>query len=62
MDRLTVWCAQHDEKTLQPAKARAVELPSLSGLESTYVGAGVDEGTQPSPGGGEGHRKRGRLV
>ncbi|HET9571978.1 MAG TPA: pectate lyase [Bacteroidales bacterium] len=32
--RKTVWCAQHDEKTLLPAKARAYELPSLSGSES----------------------------
>jgi pectinesterase len=31
---LTVWCAQHDEKTLAPAKARAYELPSYSGAES----------------------------
>jgi pectinesterase len=30
----TVWCAQHDEKTLAPAKARSYELPSLSGQES----------------------------
>jgi pectinesterase len=30
----TVWCAQHDEITLKPAKARAYELPSLSGQES----------------------------
>jgi pectinesterase len=30
----TVWCAQHDEKTLLPAKARAYELVSLSGQES----------------------------
>lgn len=30
----TVWCAQHDEKTLLPAKARAYELISLSGSES----------------------------
>ena len=30
----TVWCAQHDEKTLLPAKARAYELPSFSGGES----------------------------
>lgn len=30
----TVWCAQHDEITLLPAKARAYELPSLSGSES----------------------------
>lgn len=32
--QLTVWCAQHDENTLLPAKARAYELPSLSGAES----------------------------
>ena len=32
--RLTAWCAQHDEKTLAPAKARAYEHPSLSGAES----------------------------
>ncbi len=30
----TAWCAQHDEKTLLPAKARAYELISLSGQES----------------------------
>ena len=35
--KLTVWCAQHDEHTLQPAKARAYELPSLSGGESIGV-------------------------
>jgi PelA/Pel-15E family pectate lyase len=35
--KLTVWCAQHDEKTLAPAKARAYELPSLSGSESVGV-------------------------
>ncbi len=34
---LTVWCAQHDEKTLKPAKARAYELPSLSGQESVGI-------------------------
>src|SRR5688500_725799 len=33
----TVWCAQHDEKTLAPAKARAYELPSLSGGESASI-------------------------
>ena len=31
---LTAWCAQHDTLTLAPAKARAYELPSLSGQES----------------------------
>jgi PelA/Pel-15E family pectate lyase len=33
----TVWCAQHDEKTLAPAKARSYELPSLSGSESVGI-------------------------
>src|SRR5436189_5372651 len=32
--RLTVWCAQHDEKTLAPRPARTFELASLSGAES----------------------------
>ena len=35
--RLTAWCAQHDEKTLAPAKARAYEHPSLSGAESVGI-------------------------
>jgi PelA/Pel-15E family pectate lyase len=30
----TVWCAQHDEKTLAPANARAFERASFSGGES----------------------------
>lgn len=34
---LTTWCAQHDEKTLLPAKARSYELPSLSGGESPGI-------------------------
>ncbi len=34
---LTVWCAQHDEKTLAPAQARAYELPSYSGGESVDI-------------------------
>jgi hypothetical protein len=33
----TVWCAQHDEHTLEPAWARAYEPPSLSGSESVGV-------------------------
>jgi PelA/Pel-15E family pectate lyase len=33
----TVWCAQHDEKTFAPAKARSYELPSFSGSESVGV-------------------------
>ncbi len=35
--KLTVWCAQYDKKTLQPAKARAFELISLSGSESVGI-------------------------
>jgi PelA/Pel-15E family pectate lyase len=31
------WCAQYDEVTLQPAKARSYELPSLSGSESVDI-------------------------
>jgi len=33
----TVWCAQHDEKTLEPRKARSYELASLSGGESVKI-------------------------
>jgi len=35
--KLTVWCAQHDEVTLEPAPARSYELVSLSGAESVGV-------------------------
>ena len=35
--RLTVWCAQHDEVTLAPAKARTYEHPSLGGSESVGI-------------------------
>jgi pectinesterase len=33
----TVWCAQHDENTFLPAKARSYELPSFSGAESVGI-------------------------
>jgi pectinesterase len=33
----SVWCAQHDENTLVPAKARSYELPSFSGSESVGI-------------------------
>ncbi len=33
----TVWCAQHDQKTLAPAWARSYEPPSLSGQESVGI-------------------------
>ncbi|MFA9389781.1 MAG: pectate lyase [Prolixibacteraceae bacterium] len=34
---LTVWCAQHDYKTLEPVMARSYELASLSGGESAGI-------------------------
>lgn len=34
---LTAWCAQYDEITLEPAKARSYELPSLSGGETAGI-------------------------
>lgn len=33
--KLTVWCQQHDEFTLLPAKARAYELPSFTASHET---------------------------
>jgi PelA/Pel-15E family pectate lyase len=33
----TAWCAQHDEKTFVPRKARSYELPSISGSESVGI-------------------------
>lgn len=35
--KLTVWCQQHDEKTLKPAPARKFELISLTGAESVGI-------------------------
>ena len=46
---LTVWCAQHDEHTLAPAKARAYELPSLSGQESDDIVLFLMSLSKPSP-------------
>lgn len=45
----TVWCAQHDEKTLLPAKARSYELPSFSGGESCGIIMFLMEIPDPSP-------------
>jgi len=47
--KLTVWCAQHDEKTFQPAKARSYELPSLSGGESPGIVLLLMSLDKPSP-------------
>ncbi len=47
--RRTVWCAQHDEKTLQPAAARAFEPVSLSGSESVGLVRLLMTVDQPTP-------------
>jgi PelA/Pel-15E family pectate lyase len=47
--KLTVWCAQHDERTLAPAKARAYELPSFSGSESVGIVEFLMSIERPSP-------------
>jgi PelA/Pel-15E family pectate lyase len=46
---LTVWCAQHDEHTLEPAWARAYEPPSLSGGESVDIVQFLMSVDDPSP-------------
>jgi pectinesterase len=46
---LTVWCAQHDEKTFEPKKARSYELPSLSGGESVGIVLLLMRIDNPSP-------------
>lgn len=45
----TVWCAQHDEITLKPAKARSYELESLSGSESAGILKFLMSIEKPSP-------------
>ena len=45
----TVWCAQHDEVTLKPAKARSYELESLSGSESAGIVRFLMTLENPSP-------------
>ena len=47
--KLTAWCAQHDEKTLEPAWARNFEPPALSGGESVGVVRFLMEIEQPTP-------------
>ncbi len=44
----TVWCAQYNQKTLQPATARKYELPSLSGSESVAITRFLMKVDQPS--------------
>jgi PelA/Pel-15E family pectate lyase len=45
----TIWCAQHDENTFLPAKARSYELPSFSGGESVGIILFLMEIPDPSP-------------
>ncbi len=45
----TIWCAQHDYRTLQPTKARSYELPSFSGEESVKIIAFLMAIEKPSP-------------
>jgi PelA/Pel-15E family pectate lyase len=46
--RPTAWCAQYDEVSLLPAKARAFELPSLSGEESVAIVRFLMDTEQPT--------------
>lgn len=46
---LTVWCAQHDEITLEPRPARTFELASLSGAESVGILEFLMSVDKPSP-------------
>ena len=47
--KLTAWCAQHDEKTLEPAWGRSYEPPSISGGESVDVVRFLMSIKEPSP-------------
>lgn len=47
--RLTVWCAQHDEVTLEPRPARAFELAAISGAESAGLLVLLMSLESPSP-------------
>lgn len=45
----TVWCAQYDEESLEPAAARTYELASLSGYESVGIVEYLIELGPPTP-------------
>ena len=47
--KLTVWCAQHDQVTFEPRKARSYELASLSGSESAGIVRFLMQIEDPSP-------------
>lgn len=46
--KLAGWCAQYNKTTLQPEKARAFELASLSGMESVAIVEFLMKVEQPS--------------
>ncbi len=48
-DKLTAWCAQHDDKDFSPRPARIYELVSLSGHESVGVVRLLMSLDKPSP-------------
>jgi PelA/Pel-15E family pectate lyase len=48
-DRLTAWCAQHDETTFAPAPARNFEPASLSGMETVGITRFLMAVEKPSP-------------
>lgn len=47
--KLTGWCAQYDEKTLEPVWARNFEPPSLAGQESVGIVRFLMQLDEPSP-------------
>ena len=47
--KLTAWCAQHDQKTLEPTWARSYEPPSISGAESVGVVRFLMSVKEPTP-------------
>jgi unsaturated rhamnogalacturonyl hydrolase len=47
--KLTAWCQQYDHMTLEPAKARSYELPSISGGESVGIVEFLMRLPHPSP-------------
>ena len=48
-DKLTVWCAQHDEIDFRPRSARSYELATLSGSESVGIVRLLMSIDDPSP-------------
>ena len=49
-DKLTVWCAQHDEEDYRPRPGRSYELVSLSGAESVGIVRLLMSLEKPAPG------------